>query len=189
MRAGIERSTGRKVWHLLDSVCRSHKLVTRNTFSSELLAVVAAADDLMPLALTLHEVTAGPSPPDATRKLREDGSCSFGTILTTDSMSLWSAIAATTVKVPTEKHLAVYLFWLRQQLDTRSISVLRWSDTRDMTADCHTKGSVDRQAILNLMRGLFSFAHAVKDFTPRLASNVPPDNTNTRPPPVPRVPA
>ena len=43
--------------------------------------------------------------------------------------------------------------------------MLRWCDTRDMTADCHTKGCVDRAAILALMRGEFQFVHAVRDYT------------------------
>ena len=53
------------------------------------------------------------------------------------------------------------------------ISTLRWADTRDMTADAHTKGSIDRAAILRLMRGLFHFGHAVKDFTPKRKLVIP----------------
>ena len=79
-------------------------------------------------------------------------------------MSLWSAIAAAVVKVPTEKNMAVHLFWLRELLTTGAIKVLRWCDTRDMTADCHTKGSIDRAAILELMKGNFKFEHEVKDY-------------------------
>ena len=33
-----------------------------------------------------------------------------------------------------------------------------------MTADCHTKGSIDRTAILELMKGNFKFEHEVKDY-------------------------
>ena len=35
-----------------------------------------------------------------------------------------------------------------------------------MTADCHTKGSIDRSAILALMQGRFAFKHDVKDYRP-----------------------
>ena len=48
------------VVHLLESVCRSHKHVTRSTFSRETLAAVAAADSMIPIAMTLHEVACGP---------------------------------------------------------------------------------------------------------------------------------
>ena len=81
-------------------------------------------------------------------------------------MALWAAVAAAVVKVPTEKNLAVRFFWLRELLDRGIISRLRWCDTRDMTADAHTKGSIDRSALLRLMRGVFRFEHAVKDFKP-----------------------
>ena len=33
-----------------------------------------------------------------------------------------------------------------------------------MTADCHTKGSIGRSAILELMKGNFEFEHEVKDY-------------------------
>ena len=97
--------------------------------------------------------------------MRDEGLCRIKTILTVDSMSLWSAVAAQVVRVPTEKNLAVHLFWLKELLMTGALTTLRWCDTRDMTADCHTKGSIDRAAILLLMKGIFKFLHAVKDFT------------------------
>ena len=108
MRAGRERGTGRTVWHLLDGQCRSHKLVTRNSFSSETLAVVAASDDLIVLALTMHELVVGPASAAETRRMRDESVCKFKTILITDSMSLWSAIAVATVRVPSDKNLAIH---------------------------------------------------------------------------------
>ena len=79
-------------------------------------------------------------------------------------MSLWSAIAAIAVRIPTEKNLAVHMFWLKQLLTIKAIKVLRWCDTRDMNADCHTKGSIDRACILRLMTGDFAFVHPIKDY-------------------------
>ena len=92
-------------------------------------------------------------------------------------MSLWSAIAAAVVKVPTEKNMAVHLFWLRELLTTGAIKILRLCDTRDMTADCHTKGSIDRTAILELMKGNFKFEHEVKDYEVKVKR---PSTTATR---------
>ena len=71
--------------------------------------------------------------------MHDKGGCKITTILTVDSMSLWSAIAAATVKVPTEKNLAVHLFWLKELLINRVLSILRWTDTRDMSSDAHTR--------------------------------------------------
>ena len=81
-------------------------------------------------------------------------------------MSLFAAVSATSIKQPTEKGLHVHLFWLRSLLDKNIISTLRWCDTRDMTADAHTKGSIDRKAILALMAGWFNYNYEFKDFSP-----------------------
>ena len=118
----------------------------------------------MTIALTLHELTFGVLSRREAMEMMDNGACRIHTVLTVDSMSLWSAIAAAVVKVPTEKNMAVHLFWLRELLTTGAIKILRWCDTRDMTADCHTKGSIDRTAILELMKGNFQFEHEVKDY-------------------------
>jgi hypothetical protein len=155
------------VYHLLDSQCRGHKHVTRCSFSSETRAAVVAADELIAMSLTLHEVKQGPLTATEAVKWRDEGLSLVKTILTVDSMSLWSAVAAMVVRIPTEKNLAVHMFWLKELLVSKAISLLRWCDTRDMTADCHTKGSIDRACIIKLMTGEFSFAHPVKDYASR----------------------
>ena len=77
-------------------------------------------------------------------------------------MSLFQAIHSHTIKIPSEKSLALHLFWLRELLDRQVINELKWCDTRDMTADGHTKGAVDRQMLLNLMDGIFQYKYAVQ---------------------------
>ncbi|CAE8594372.1 unnamed protein product [Polarella glacialis] len=164
MRKGVERCSGDVVYHLVESQCQSHKHVTRSTFSAETLAAVAAADSLIPVGLTFHEIVHGPCSPSQARRLREEGGYAFNSVLTVDAMSLFAAVAAHTVKVPSEKNLAGHLFWLRELLDRQVINTLQWCDTRDMTADCHTKGSIDRAAILSLMKGIFKFEHETKKY-------------------------
>ena len=170
LRSGKSRATGQKVYHLVETSCKGHKHVTRDSFSSETRAAVIAADELMTIALTLHELTFGVLSRREAMEMMDNGACRIHTVLTVDSMSLWSAIAAAVVKVPTEKNMAVHLFWLRELLTTGAIKILRWCDTRDMTADCHTKGSIDRSAILELMRGNFEFEHEVKDYEVKAVS-------------------
>ena len=114
-----------------------------------------------------HQSAYGVLTPTEARHHRDAGQSKIVTILTVDSMSLWSAIAAVVVKVPTEKNLAVHMFWVKELLETKAITTLRWCDTRDMSGDCHTKGSIDRACMLKLMLGYFDFEHAVKDFTAR----------------------
>ena len=164
LREGIDKS-GKVVWHLLDSVCRGHKHVTRCSFSSETRGVVVAADELIVTGFTLEELDKGVMDPTSARaKMETGGDGTIEKILVTDSMSLFSGIAAAVVRVPTEKNLGIQLFWLRNMLDLRLVSKLRWCDTRDMSADAHTKGSIPRDAILALMDGKFAYAHATKDF-------------------------
>ena len=119
---------------------------------------------MIPLLTTLHELAMGPLAPREARRLREEGGLAFTSFLTVDSMSLFAAVSATTVRVPSERSLAGHIFWLRELLDRRVLHHLRWCDTRDMSADAHTKGIVQRDAILALMKGIFEFKYDTKEF-------------------------
>ena len=89
MRKGKASDDNREVVHLLESGSRSHKLVTRNVFSSETLAACDTAADLISLSVTMHEVVSGSSK-DATEalQLQTQAKTAFYTELGTDSMSL-----------------------------------------------------------------------------------------------------
>ena len=56
--------------------------------------------------------------------------------------------------------------WIREKLQNGIIKKIQWRDTRDSTADGHTKGNVDRQAIINLMKGSQKYTHPVKTYEP-----------------------
>ena len=101
------------MWHLLDGISRSHKLVTRTVFSSETLAAVAAADDLICMSLTLHEITHGPQAIATKRSLLHKPN-SFTTILAVDTDSLYTALKAVSTRIPTEKGLTIYFHWLKE---------------------------------------------------------------------------
>ena len=73
MRMGRCRRTGEEVCHLLHAVARSHKLVCRSSFGSELLAACGAADGLQHFLLTMHELVHGPADPSVARRLRDEG--------------------------------------------------------------------------------------------------------------------
>ena len=80
------------------------------------------------------------------------------------------------LKTPAEKTLLGHILWLRELLQLRLIESIQWCDTRDMTADGHTKGCVDRALLLDLMRGKQVYRHEVKRHTPhreRKALTVP----------------
>ena len=38
-------------------------------------------------------------------------------------------------------------------MERRIVESAQWCDTRDMTADGHTKGSIDRELLLQVMAG------------------------------------
>ena len=164
MRKGRCRRTGETLYHLLDAVSRSHKRVTRSTFSAETLAAVACGDDLIPLLITFHEMDKGSISAQQARELRDNGGLAFSATLSVDAMSLFQAIAAHTVKIPSEKNLAIELFWLRELLDRKVLKAIEWCDTRDMSSDCHTKGSIDREVILKLMKGRLDYSQPVKTY-------------------------
>jgi hypothetical protein len=62
----------------------------------------------------------------------------------------------------TKKSVALHLFWIRDLIGKQIIGSITWCGTPDMTADGHTKGSVSRDALLDLMSGKFEYRHAVQ---------------------------
>eukprot|EP00959_Pyramimonas_sp_CCMP1952_P053440 1118050-Pyramimonas_sp.AAC.1 len=43
---------------------------------------------------------------------------------------------------------------------------IQWCDTRDMTADGHTKGGIGRERLLQVMGGIQTFKHDLKRHAP-----------------------
>ena len=137
-------------------------------FSSETLAASSTIDDLQAAALTLHELHHGPKLVEETKELVENGSLDVWSILVTDSMSLYAALAVAVTRTPAEKSLAVHIFWLKQQLTIGKLTALAWADTRGMTVDPHTKGKVERHLLLELQKGIWQPQHTLKVFAPTL---------------------
>ena len=174
MRMGKCRRTGQEVCHLLNAVSRSHKLVCRSSFGSELLAACGAADGLQAFMLTLHEMQKGPATASEVRKLRESGGHATSSELVVDGMSVFSALLMDPVKPPSENSMAGHLWWLADQLRTKQLDDLVWCDTRDMRADPMTKGAIGRDLILSVMQGQFAYAHpTVRYSTEKRKKSVP----------------
>ena len=51
-------------------------------------------------------------------------------------------------------------------MDVGVLVNVQWCDTRDMSADGHTKGSIERDSLLEVVSGHQSFKHDVKRFVP-----------------------
>ena len=76
-----------------------------------------------------------------------------------DAKSVFAAVSATFLKQPAEKSLLCHAQYIRELLDKKIVIVLIWLDTRDMSADGMTKGSVSREALHSLMGGLMPIMH------------------------------
>ena len=85
-------------------------------------------------------------------------------------MSVFAAVSAEAVKVPTEKSLLSHVQWLRELADRGLLSGIAWVDTRDMLADGLTKGSVERTLIHQAMDGHWALHHEPKLWQSTLAT-------------------
>ena len=131
-----------------------------------MLAAAYNAEDAYPTIITLQELTFGSLNPEKLKNLWERGGLQLTVTLTTDADSIYKSLSSKDLKCPTEKTLMGHVAWLRQLLDRGLIWEVQWCDTRDMTADGHTKGSIDRALLQDVMNGKQTFTHAVKKYKP-----------------------
>ena len=150
------------VVHVLDFATKALRLVTRSTFSAELLGGCDSFDLGLMILYILNEMQVGvPSKLDM-RTLRESGGFAIPAVLCLDALSVFAAVTAAYIKPPAEKGLLAHVQYLRELLDLHVLHALMWMDTRDMTADGLTKGSVDRLALHLLMSGEIRIVHEPK---------------------------
>jgi hypothetical protein len=153
------------ICHVLDFATKALRFVTRSTFSAELLGGCDSFDLGILIIFILHEILCGvPSKADA-RVLRERGGFAVPAVLCIDALSVFAAVTATYIKAPAEKGLLAHVQYLRELLDLHVLSAIMWLDTRDMTADGMTKGSVERDVLHLLMAGEIKFSHPPKIWT------------------------
>ena len=108
--------------------------------------------------------------PEELKVLREDGGFKLKVILTIDAESVYKTLTSRDLRVPTEKTLLGQIVYLRELLALQLIDTIQWCDTRDMTADGHTKGSIDRDGLLQVMRGRQRYCHDLKTHSPHRES-------------------
>ena len=159
LRMGVDSHGDASSCHWLDTTVGMTKVAVRSTFTSETHGVIATADSAIVLAMTLHEIRNGPlAVTDAKRLCDEAGLC-YRISVVTDAKNLLSALQVAHLKIPAEKNFIVHLMWLKDKLTTGVLDSLIWTDTRDMTADGHTKGSIKRTALHQLMDGKLVILH------------------------------
>ena len=162
MRRGTTPSSQHAL-HLLDFIVGSVKQVVRSTFTSETHGVIGTADSAVVLGTMLHEVIQGPlNISEAMRLTHEAGLC-YEIEIGTDAKNLLLALGAPRLKPPAEKSFIVHLLWLKEKLELGVITRLTWVDTRDMTSDGHTKGSVPRTLIRQIASGELKRTYPVEE--------------------------
>ena len=155
--------------HMIDSICKSHRLTIRSSYGAELLAASHGFDDSYPTIITLIELTRGvPMQAEELKGYRENGGWPIDVTLTMDAESVYKSVTSRDLKTPTEKTLLGHICWIREALQKRLIARVQWCDTRDMIADGHTKGSVDRKGLLEAMHGRqrFQYRENLKSYEP-----------------------
>ena len=123
-------------------------------------------DDVFPSLIAMVEIRQGCFGPRDIIKIREEGGLNLKVTLTMDAESVYKSVISRDMKAPTEKTLLGHVVWLRELLQIGVIDTVQWCDTRDMTADGHTKGSIDRKGLIEVMRGFQVFKHDLKRHTP-----------------------
>jgi hypothetical protein len=120
------------------------------------------------IVFILNEIVRGvPSKLDQV-KLRENGGFAVPAILYVDALSVQMSVCATYIKPPAEKGLLAHVQYLREAMERQILFALAWLDTRDMTADGLTKGSVERTLLHKVMNGELQFHHPLKYWRPPL---------------------
>eukprot|EP00974_Lingulodinium_polyedra_P002860 267699-Lingulodinium_polyedra.AAC.1 len=68
MRCGKRLDGKGDAVHLLDIICKSHRLQVRSSYGAELLAAAHGLDDAYPTLVTLHELENGVLTPGALKE-------------------------------------------------------------------------------------------------------------------------
>jgi hypothetical protein len=104
--------------------------------------------------------------PEELKRYREEGGLALKVVLTIDAESVYKSLTSRDLKTPAERTLLGHICFIRELLQLGLIDSIQWCDTRDMVADGHTKGSIDRQLLLDLMNGQQEYKYDVKKYVP-----------------------
>ena len=87
---------------------------------------------------------------------------------------MFESITSQDLKTPAEKTLLGHVCWICEALKKRLITKIQWCDTWDMLADGHTKGTVDRNGLLEAMGGrqTFMYTENLKPYEPYRGNSI-----------------
>eukprot|EP00959_Pyramimonas_sp_CCMP1952_P340798 7138314-Pyramimonas_sp.AAC.1 len=79
------------------------------------------------------------------------GGLSIKVTSTIDVESVLKFLSSKDLEKPAECTFLGDISWIRQKMERGIVHSIQWCDTRDMSADGHTKGSIDREMLLQVM--------------------------------------
>ena len=145
---------------LLDFLVRRLRRVVRSTFAAELNALIDAVESMIMVQLAMYQIENGTE--DTAEELMhrlEAGQLTPPIEMCIDAKAVFDAVNASDVTTPQEASLKLHLISIRDRIEKGLIRALYWTDTRDMIADCLTKGGVDRSKIKAIMSGKVTLDH------------------------------
>ena len=144
--------------HLLHTVSKTQRHVTRSTFASELFAATDSMDYGLIQILSLEELLVGSLTWERAREMQQNDPSNMKTklALIVDARSVTLAITAPVSKEPAENSALVSVAWLRNHLRNKVLDFLLWADTRVMISDGLTEGSINRESIHAVMSGMWN---------------------------------
>ena len=143
---------------VLDYYCRKHSRVCRSTYTAELHNLIDICNQALLVRSMLVELEVGPTAPAKLAEIIDSGLHNMISVEgIVDAKAVFDSVTADVVKTPDDKHMLLHALKLREWLDRGALRAVWWCDTLDMIGDGMTKGSVDREAILELCKtGLWS---------------------------------
>eukprot|EP00959_Pyramimonas_sp_CCMP1952_P206716 4322992-Pyramimonas_sp.AAC.1 len=118
------------------------------------------------MIVTLKELHAEPLAPTQLKYILELGGRSIQVTLTIVAECAFKFLPSQDLKKPTECTLLEHISWIRQMMERGIAYSIQLCDTRDMTADGHTNGTIDRDTLLQVMGSTPSFKRDFKRHTP-----------------------
>ena len=150
--------------HLIDSVCRSHRLTIRSRFSANMLAASHGYDDAYPTIVTVAELKHGVCSPEKLKSLRENGGLALEVNLTVDNAEVFETSSNQELITPAEKTLLGHVMWIKELLKIGLLKSIRHCNAKDMIANGHINGVNSRVPILEAMHGRHKYLHRLQSY-------------------------
>ena len=148
---GIDTPGGEQ--QLVDWFARKQPHVCRSTFAAELHSVLDGVNQAFIVQSLLTEMRVGCKTAAQLAALQDAGRLEPKLHVCVDAKSVWDAVRADTVAVPADKHLFLHVLKMREFIDDGIVDKWWWVDTLDMVSDGLTKGSLPREALLDITSG------------------------------------